>query len=169
MSVRKKAKAPQRKPSKKGAVAMTRAPKPKPKATPSPRAPAPRLGAGIAPFVEELEVALGELRRLSTELVSTRRELNDESSTGRGVQGSLRNQLETMRVELKTARAELEIAQASTRRAEDRLESAAEAEVRAKQAQREAEHAADRARDELLRARRALDKGTPRPTGDDET
>ncbi len=167
MSARKKAK-PQRKPTRK--VAAKRGPGPKPRATVEKtkrRVPAPRLGAGIAPFVEELEVALGELRRLSTELVSTRRELNDESATGRGVEGSLRSQLEALRVELKTARAELEIAQASTRRAESRLESAAEAEVRAKQAQREAEHAADRARDELLWARRANDKGPQRPTGGD--
>ena len=134
------------------------------------RAPAPRLGAGVTPFVEELEVALDELRRLSTELVSTRRELNDEWSSGRGVEGTLRSQLDAIRVELKTARAELEIAQANTRRAETRLEAAAEAEVRARQAQREAEHAADRARDELIRPRREVDPGTatPRPTGDIE-
>ncbi|MEO6954868.1 MAG: hypothetical protein ABI321_23915 [Polyangia bacterium] len=163
---RKKAAAKRASAKTKKAAPKTRAKKPVVKR----RSTAPRLGAGIAPFVEELEVALDELRRLSTELVSTRRELNDEWSSGRGIEGALRTQLEAMRVELKTARAELEIAQAGTQRMTSQLEAAAEAEVRARQAQREAEHAADRGRDELLWARRELDKKpeAPRSTGDEE-
>jgi chromosome segregation ATPase len=125
------------------------------------RKPARKAKGGrttIAPFVEELEVALAELRRLSKELVFTRRQVVDEEGAGRGVQSSLRDQLEALRTELKTARADLEIAQANARRIESRLEAAAEAEARARESQREAEHAADRARDELLWLRREVDR-----------
>jgi hypothetical protein len=114
-------------------------------------------------FMEELEAALGELRRLSLELVYTRRELVAEESSARGVEASLRRELETLRTELKTARAESEIALANARRIEIRLEMAAEAEARAREAQREAEHASDRARDELLWLRREVDRLGGRP------
>jgi hypothetical protein len=126
----------------------------------------PRNGRALGPeFVEELEAALGELRRLSQELVSARRDLNAEGAAARSIEGSLRRELETLRTELKTARADLEIAQANTRRTEHRLEAAAEAEARARESQREAEHAADRARDELLWLRREVDRLGGRPGG----
>jgi chromosome segregation ATPase len=149
-------KAPPRTPQRGPAV---KAAKPA-KAAPRARAASARLGA-TQPFMEELEAALVELRRLSREVVSARRALLAEASAGRGVEGSLRRELETLRLELKTARAELEIAQANTRRAETRLEAAAEAEARAREAQREAEHAADRARDELLWLRREGERRAP--------
>ncbi len=113
---------------------------------------------GAPLFVDELEVALTELRRLSNEVIAARRELYTEEAHGRGTEVALRRELDTLRTELKTARAELEISQANANRLASRLEAAAEAEARAREAQREAEHAADRARDELLWLRREVDR-----------